>query len=75
MTDEEKAILDFAGLVFVSRGVQATEIRKRFGCTSTVYFQRLLALIETPEALAYAPSTVRRHQRLRDRYRAARRPA
>lgn len=43
-----------------------------FGISPTVYFQQLVALIESPAAIVYAPDVVARLRRLRDDHRALR---
>lgn len=72
LTEREQQILDFEKTTWRYLGSKEDEIRRRFGLNATRYFQVLNALIDRPEALAYAPSTVRRLQRLRST-RAARR--
>jgi hypothetical protein len=72
LTDLERELLDFAGLTWRSRGLQEQEIRRRFDMSATRFWQLVNALLERPEALAYAPTTVRRLQRLRDGRRLAR---
>lgn len=52
--------------------VKESLIRERFGISSTIYYLRLNALIDRPEALAADPLTVRRLQRLREMRRAQR---
>lgn len=66
LTDLERSLLDFeAGPHWTYLGSKEQEIRSRFNMSGTRYFQLLNALIQRPEALAYAPQTVRRLQRLR----------
>lgn len=77
LTDEEKALLDFEGQGWWKYpGAKETAVREQLGLSATRYYQRLNALIDRPEALAYAPLLVRRLRRLRDqrqRQRSARR--
>lgn len=76
LTDDETAILDFEAQWWKYSAVKEQAILNLFGMTSTRYYQVLNALIDRPEALAYAPLLVRRLTRLRDaraRQRAARR--
>ena len=72
LTDLERQLLDFAALTWRSPGNREDAIRERFGITAVRYQQRLRALLDRPEALAYAPSCVKRLQRLRDRRARAR---
>lgn len=72
LSDQERAALDFAGLTWRSRGLQEQEVRRRFDMSATRFWQVVNGLLDRPEALAYAPTTVRRLQRLRDARAAAR---
>lgn len=67
LTDLERELLDFATLTWRSTGLREQAIRTRFDLSATRYHQLTLGLLERPEALAYAPMTVRRLTRLRDR--------
>lgn len=75
LSEEYRAILDFETrhphwkYIAVKEGV----IREMLGHTPTRYYQLLGHVIDEPAALAYAPQTVRRLQRLRDARLAARR--
>lgn len=69
LTDLERELLDFAGLTWRSAGLREQAIRDRFGVSATRYHQMVHGLIQRPEALAYAPSTVKRLQRLEERRR------
>lgn len=76
LTDAEKEILEFEDAWWKFAGAKESAIRERFDWTSTRYYQVLNALIDRPEALAHAPMTVKRLQRLRtarQRQRSARR--
>ena len=64
LTDLERRVLDFAGKRWQHDGNRDQAIRDAFGISSTRYFQILHGLLLRHEALAYAPVTVRRHQRL-----------
>lgn len=75
LTDTERDVLDFAGLTWKYAGAREQAIRDRFGWSVARYSQVLLGLLDRPAALAYAPMTVRRWQRLRARWRSARRTA
>lgn len=72
LTDLEREVLDFAALTWRSAGLREQAIRERFGISATRFHQILRGLLRQPEALAYAPITVKRLQRLEDRRRAAR---
>lgn len=72
LTDRERGILDFAALTWRLPGAKEQAIRDRFDMSAARYHQLLNGLIDRPEAWAYAPATVKRLRRLRDRARAAR---
>lgn len=73
LTDEQRAILDFEHQWWKYAGAKESAVREKFDMSSTRYYQVLSALLDEPAALAYAPMTVKRLQRLRDRRREARR--
>lgn len=73
LTDTERAMLDLEGRRFKYAGAKDALVRERFGVSPTRYYARLTALIRKQEALAYAPSTVKRLLRLEERRRDARR--
>ena len=66
LTDQDMAALDFEAQQWTYPGAKEQAIRETFDWSATRYFQVLNALIDRPEALAYAPLLVRRLQRLRD---------
>lgn len=72
LTDLERELLDFVALTWRSPGNREEAIRERFGISAVRYQQQLLALLDRPEAQAYAPGTVKRLRRLRERRRWAR---
>ena len=72
LTDLERDLLDFAGLWFKYAGAQEQQIRDRFYLSATSYWQKVNGLLDRPETLAYAPTTVKRLQRLRAERQAAR---
>lgn len=72
LTEDEKRILDFAGRTYRYDGSRDADIRDEFKMSATSFLQRLNRLLERPEALAYAPTTVKRLTRLRDKRRHAR---
>lgn len=73
LSDREKAILDFEAQRWNTLGAKEDAIRQHFDVSATRYFQQVNALIDKPEALVYAPVTVKRLRRLRETRRAARR--
>lgn len=76
LTERERDLLDFAGGPHWRwQGSQEDEVRRRFGLSLTRYHQAVGALLDRPEALVYAPATVKRLQRLRDTRRGQRRSA
>lgn len=65
MTDDERRMLDLAGARWNYPGNLEQMIRDEFGISLTRFYQRVNQLIDTEEALAYAPVTVNRLRRLR----------
>ncbi|UAJ16217.1 helix-turn-helix DNA binding domain protein [Gordonia phage Malibo] len=65
MTDDDRAVLDFAALRWNRSGNQADAIRTEFDMTVTRFWQRVNTLLDDPEALAYAPQLVNRLRRIR----------
>lgn len=66
LTDREREILDFeGGPHWTYAGAKEQEIRRLFGVSATRYYQVLNALLDRPEALTYAPMTIKRLRRLR----------
>jgi hypothetical protein len=55
----ERRILDFERSWQSNRGAKVQAIRERFGVSPTAYYSWRAALIMRPEAMAYAPVTVR----------------
>lgn len=72
LTVRETMILDFEGRWWKYQAVKETTARDLFGVGATSYYAELNALLSRPEALAYAPLTVKRLRRLRDQRRAQR---
>jgi hypothetical protein len=66
LTDGGLAMLALERSWWKHAGAKESLIRDRFDISPTVYYARLNALIDRPEALAADPMTVRRLQRLRD---------
>ena len=67
LTDQDKALLDFAGRWYRLPGAMAEAIQSELGMSQTRYWTRVNVLIDRPEALAYAPSTVNRLRGRRSR--------
>ena len=65
LTETEQAVLDLEGGWWKYAGAKEQAIRDRFDWSATRYYQVLNALLDRPEALAYAPLTVKRLRRLR----------
>lgn len=72
LTDLEREVLDFAGRRYRYAGAREAAIREELRLSPTRYAQVVNGLLDRPEALAYAPSTVKRLQRLRDQARRGR---
>ena len=60
LTDEDRAVLDLAAEPHRGRGWMDREIHRRFGWSSTRFYQRLDALVRTSAAIAYDPVACRR---------------
>jgi hypothetical protein len=73
LTDDHRAMLDFEREHWRYPAGKEAEVRERFGMSLVSFQKRLNALIDEPAALAYAPATVRRLRRLRQKRIAARR--
>lgn len=69
LTEDELAMLELEASWWKYAAVKESLVRDRFEISSTVYYARLNALIDRPEALAAAPLVVRRLQRLREQRR------
>lgn len=67
LSDSDRALLDFEARAPRSLGAKEEAIRQQLGLTPTRYYQRLNLLLESPEALTYAPQLVRRLRVLRER--------
>lgn len=66
LTDTETRMLSFEqGRWWKYAGAKESAILVEFGMSATLYYRRLNALIDRPEALAHDPLTVRRLRRLR----------
>ena len=72
LSDADRAILDFSARWYRYPGAQEQAVADELSLTATSYFRKLNDLIDRPEALAYAPSTVKRLVRMRAERTAAR---
>lgn len=72
LTETELAMLAFERIRWNFAGMREQAIRDQFGISATRYTQRLLALIDRPEALTADPVTVKRLRRVRDQRRTRR---
>ena len=73
LTDDQRAMLDFEREHWRYPAGKEIEVRQRFDLSLAGYQKRVNALLDEPAALAYAPATVRRLRRLRQKRLAARR--
>jgi hypothetical protein len=73
LTEEQRAMLDFEREHWRYPAGKETEVHERFGLSLVSYQKQLNSLLDQPAAVAYAPATVRRLRRLRQRRLAARR--
>lgn len=69
MSDLERAILDVESRFWRHAGVKEDHVRERLGLTPIAYYQRLNAVLDRPEALAYRPLVVNRLRAVRARGR------
>ena len=69
---EDRVVLEFERLDWLSNGRKEVEIRERFGVSATRYYQRLNHLLDVPAAEVFDPELVHRLRRVRERRRAAR---
>ena len=72
LTDRDRAILDFERSWWRLPGPKEAQIRARLDMSSTRYYRRLGDLVDSPDAFAYDPLTVKRLRRYRDDRRRAR---
>lgn len=69
LTDREKSVLEFEGSWWLYPGPKDRAIRDYLTMSATRYYQILRRVLDHPEAVAYAPLTVRRLRRVRDESR------
>lgn len=67
MTDDDRRLLDFAGRRFSSPGAHAAAVREELGLSVTRYWQRVGALLDDEDAIAYSPVVVNRLRRIAGR--------
>ena len=67
LTRFEADLLDFEAVAWRAAEGKDAAILQRFNLSVPRYYQEINALIDRPEALAYAPLLVKRLRRLRDR--------
>jgi hypothetical protein len=75
LTARDREVLAFEKTRWQYAGAKETAIRDLFGVSATIYYARLNALIDRPEAYAAEPGLVKRLLRLRETRRAGRRSA
>lgn len=73
LSDRDRQTLEFEAQRWKYAGAKETAIWSTFDESPTRYYQRLLALMDSPVAEAEYPALVRRLRRVRDTRRAARR--
>lgn len=66
LTDDEKAMIDFAARWWKYAGAQEQAIRDDFDMSGTRFWQQLNELLDRPAAMAYDPITINRYRRLRE---------
>lgn len=64
LSAEDRAILDFERGWWTEPGPKDWAIEFGLGVTAAVYYERLLALVDRPEALGYDPLTIKRVRRM-----------
>lgn len=72
LTEDQKAIIDFAARWWKYAGAQEQAIRDDFEISGTRFWQLLNELLDEPAALAYDPVTINRYRRMRDQRARAR---
>lgn len=65
LTNADRMLLDFAGRWYRYPGAQEQAMRDELGMGATTFWRKVNDLIDNPDALAYAPTTVKRLRRLR----------
>jgi hypothetical protein len=71
LTERERAVIDFERTWWTLDGSRDALIRDRLDCTPEAFALELVALVDSPDALAHDPLVVHRLRRDRDRRRKA----
>lgn len=69
MTGDDKQLLYFEREHPTPGGVKDQAIRAQFDISPTLYHQRLMALLDDPDAYLFDPQLIKRLRRLRDHRR------
>ena len=69
LTARDRHIIDFEREWCLVSGRKMSEVRVRFGMSTSSYYRALRRLLERPEALSYDPLTVKRLRRRREQAR------
>ena len=69
LTDAERSLLDFEREWWQLPNTKLSEIRARFGISTSSYYRALHQLVDRADAEAYDPLTVRRIRRRREQVR------
>lgn len=72
LSERDASILEFEKSWWAADASKASEIRERFGLSTTAYHQIVNALLDDPAALAAEPLLVKRLRRLRESRQRAR---
>ncbi len=67
LTTREQVVLDFERSWWKLPGPKDRDIKEQLGFSATVYYRVLRKTLDTAEAMAYDPLTVRRLRKLRAR--------
>ena len=67
LTETQRSLLDFERAWWQLPASKTSEIRARFGFSSSSYYRALYALVDNAAAEAYDPLTGRREQSRRER--------
>jgi len=69
LTETQRSLLDFERAWWQLPESKTSEIRSRFGFSTSSYYRALYALVDSSDAEAYDPLTVRRIRRRREQSR------
>jgi Protein of unknown function (DUF3263) len=69
LTARDRGIIDFEREWCLVSGRKTSEIRVRFGMSTSSYYRALRRLLERPDALSYDPLTIKRLRRRREQAR------